>query len=992
MTNRIEIYTKVNDTRSEVLLNKLKKTEFKITSAKVVEVYTINKDFNNHELTKIAQMLSNPISQSFLINDYAKGEDFSFAIEIGYLPGVTDNIAQTAKETIEDAFKIKFADEESVHTSTLMFIKGEIAEQDAEKIGNMLANNLIQRIHVKSHESFAGDKGMDVIVPKVKLKSHEKAVDEINLDVSKEELIRLGREGILNADGTSRGPLALEEEYILAIKDYFKKQGRNPNDIELESLAQTWSEHCKHTIFAAEIDEIKGGLFKDCIRKATEEIRKKKGKKDICVSVFKDNSGAIIFDENWLITDKAETHNTPSALDPFGGAITGIVGVNRDTLGFGLGAKPIINKYGFCVGDIDDEEEIFRDKKLTNKALLPKRILNGVIDGVNAGGNQSGIPTPQGFVYFNKSYKGKPLIFVGTVGLIPKEINGKPSYEKCAMAGDKIVMLGGKVGQDGIHGATFSSEALTEESPISAVQIGDPITQKKFSDAIVKEARDQNLYNSITDNGAGGLSCSVAEMAKECGGCEVELEKIPLKYPNLEPWKIWTSESQERMTLAIPEEKVEKFISLMERRGVIATVIGTFTDSGRCIVKHQNEKIMDIEMDFLHDGLPKKTLTTSYTKTTYNEPTFEEPADLTQTLLDMLERQNITSYGFISHQYDHNVQGTAVIGPVCGRGDVNTNTSITKPFLGTKKGIICSQALYPTYAEIDTYHMAACAIDTAIRNAIAVGGTLDHMALMDNFCWCSSTEKERLGQLKSAANACYEYAVKYETPYISGKDSMFNDFKGFDKNGNPIKISVLPTLLISSLGVIDDVENAVTMDLKFAEDLIYMIGETKNELGASEYFNYQNEIFKEINIGNNVPKVDAEKSINIYRKYEEAINQKLIASSLSPSIGGFMPALAKKAIAGNLGVKIDLSKMPIEKDINRDDFLMFSETQSRFIVSINPKNKEKFEKIFNGIPFAQIGEVTEEKMFQITGLSGKTIIKKDIQSLEEAYKKTFKDW
>lgn len=976
MADRIEVFTTVNDTRSQVMQKKLHSMGFNVSATTVVDVYTLNKKFKKSELEKIAEILINPISQKYLINDYAQDIEFNFALEIGVLPGVTDNIATTAKESVEDLLETKFENDESVHSSTLIFLKGKLDKKTVQKIGNSLANSLIQRIHIKSHKKFASERGMDIIVPKVKLEAHPKA-DEVNLNIPEEKLIKLGEEGIQNKDGTRRGPLALEKESLDTIKKYFRKEGRPPRDIELESLAQTWSEHCKHTIFAAKIDDNKEGLYKGYIKKATQEIRAKKGKKDFCVSVFKDNSGGIIFDENWIITDKAETHNSPSALDPFGGAITGIVGVNRDCIGFGKGAKPILNKYGYCVGRPDDEEPIYKDKKLENLALSPYRILEGVVAGVNAGGNNSGIPTPQGFVYFHDNYKGKPLIFVGTVGLIPKKINGKPSWEKCAKKGDKIVMIGGRVGQDGIHGATFSSEALTSGSPATAVQIGDPITQKKLSDAIVKEARALDLYSSITDNGAGGLSCSVAEMAKECGGCEVELEKVPTKYPNLEPWAIWISESQERMTLAIPTNKLKKFKQIMDKWGVEMTVIGKFTDNGRCIVKFNSETIMDIDMDFLHNGLPRKTLKTSYKKLKHKEPTFPE-SDLTEELLEMLSRPNIACYEFITRQYDHNVQGGAVLQPLQGKGYVNSPTTITKPFPESDKGIICSQSINPTYSFIDTYHMAACAIDTAIRNVIAAGGTLDYLALMDNFCWCSSNEEERLGQLKAAAQACYDYSTKYGTPFISGKDSMFNDFKGFDKQGKAIKISVPPTLLISSTGVINDVTKAVSIDPKFSGDLVYILGKTFEELGGSEYFS------KYEAIGNLSPKVNAETAIKLYKKFAKATEKRLIASALSPGFGGLAVTLAKMAIAGQLGMEIDFGSLP---KLKRNDYLLFSESQSRFIVTINPKRQKEFEKLFEGIHFHLIGKITDTQKFNINGM-----IETDIKTLNENYRKTFKDY
>ena len=559
MAHRIEIKTIANDMRSEVALGKIRELGFggKIRAVKLIEVYTVEKKVTEHELDEIAKMLSNPISQTYKIDQPEKDVEFDWAIEIGFLPGVTDNVATTARESIEDFLKHKLdLDHEGVYTSLLYLIEGDLTPEEVAQIAESRHNKLIERANIKSHEKFASDHGMETVAPRVHLQTTPKA-DEINLDIDDNKLQELGKKGIKDEDGTYRGPLALEMDYLHTIQDYYKKEGRNPKDIELESIAQTWSEHCKHTIFAAEIDDdLPEGLYKGYIKRATNEIRKAKGDKDFCVSVFKDNAGGIVFDENWVVCDKAETHNTPSALEPFGGAITGIVGVNRDIAGFGKGAMPIINKYGYCFAYPEDKDPIYRDKELTNAALSPRKISDGVVAGVNTGGNCSGIPTPQGWMYFDDRYKGKPLVFVGTVGMIPTKVNGEPSWEKEAQPGDKIVMIGGRVGQDGIHGATFSSEALDEGSPATAVQIGDPITQKKFIDALVKEARDLDLYTSITDNGAGGLSCSVSEMARECGGCAVKLEKVPTKYPNLEPWKIWISESQERMTLSVPEEKI----------------------------------------------------------------------------------------------------------------------------------------------------------------------------------------------------------------------------------------------------------------------------------------------------------------------------------------------------------------------------------------------------------------------------------------------------
>lgn len=982
MAHRIEVGSRVEDTRASVRKKKLSLLDFgnKIKDLNIVDVYTIDKDISDKDLDKAGSALSNPVTQTYCIDKPCDVSDFDWAIEVGFLPGVTDNIGNTSREIVEDILEEKFADGEAVYSSQVTYVKGNISKEEAEIIGKSMANELIQRIIVKSKDDFDADDGMGIVVPKVDIK-HEPNVIEVNLEVTDEELEKIGKMGIENPDGTRRGPLALSLDYLHAIRDYFRKLGRNPYDIELEALAQTWSEHCKHTIFASCIDEVKDGIYKHYIKRATNDIRAAKGDKDFCVSVFKDNSGGIIFDDEYVVTDKVETHNSPSALDPFGGAITGIVGVNRDCIGFGKGAKPVINRFGYCFADPRDKSPLYKGENKTQKMLPPRRIMDGVVEGVNAGGNCSGIPTPQGFMYFEDRYKGKPLVFVGTVGLIPREVCGEPGWEKKAKAGDKIVVVGGRVGLDGIHGATFSSEVMDSGSPMGAVQIGDPITQKKLSDAIVKEARDLDLYNSITDNGAGGISCSVAEMAEECGGCYVDLDAVPLKYPGLDPWQTWISESQERITLAIPPEKLDQFIELMDKRGVEAVVIGDFNDSGKCEVIHKGKKIMDVDLHFLHDGLPPKCLTTTYTKQTFDEPTEECPEDLTKAFVDMIGRLNTASFDFISQQYDHVVQGGHVIGPLQGKGRVNNRASVSMPVLGSNKGVVLSSGINPKYSDIDTYHMAACAIDTAIRNAVSVGVNLDKLAILDNFCWCSSDEEERLGQLKAAAEACYDYATAYGTPFISGKDSMFNDFKGYNEEGCSVKISVPPTLLISSFGVTDDIRKSVSLDSKFAGDLVYVIGETKDEMGASEYYDYLGKY-----VGNKVPKVDAEKAMKIYRAVEKAMNEELIASCESLVIGGLGVSIARTAIAGELGMDLSLANLPGAEGL-RPDHALFSESQSRFLVTVNPANKEKFEAIFAGLPVGEIGTVRDDNKLVIDD-----IVNTDVDKLNESYRLIFKGY
>ena len=649
MISRIYVIPKTKDSREGLFLKSWNSMGLsgKVTNIGVVDSYTIDSDLSIDDLYRVSSVLTNPILEKSSVNELPEdSKEFKYAIEVGYLPGVTDNVGNTARETIADFMHMSQEDTLKVYSSKVYLISGTLKMDDVKKIAFSLYNPLIERSYVSNAHEIKKDKGLPLVAPEVKLEKKIPVVS-VSLRVPDEELVKIGKEGIMDENGTRRGPLALDLTSMKVIQEYFNKLGRDPRDIELESLAQTWSEHCKHTIFANPIDDITDGLYKTYIKGATNLIRKNKGKDDFCVSVFSDNSGGIVFDENYLITHKVETHNSPSALDPFGGAITGIVGVNRDTVGFGLGAKPVANAFGFCFGNPDDEKGLYKDKDRTFKMFPPKRIMEGVIKGVNVGGNCSGIPTVSGFVKYDDRFKGKPLVFVGTVGLIPRKINGKMSHEKCAGVGDYVVMTGGRVGADGIHGATFSSVAMDASSPATAVQIGDPITQKKMSDAIVKEARQMDLYSSITDNGAGGLSCSTAEMAKECGGVEILLEKVPLKYPGLRPWEIWVSESQERMTFSVPKKKWDVFKKLMDSRGVEATIIGEFTNSGHCVVKYEGRKIMDIDLEFLHNGLPKRPLKSEKIEHKFKEPNTTK-ISRTKILEEMIADKNLCGFAFIA--------------------------------------------------------------------------------------------------------------------------------------------------------------------------------------------------------------------------------------------------------------------------------------------------------------------------------------------------------
>ncbi|HMK46481.1 MAG TPA: phosphoribosylformylglycinamidine synthase subunit PurL, partial [Methanocella sp.] len=718
-------------------------------------------------------------------------------------------------------------------------------------------------------------------------------------------------------------------------------------------------------------------LFKSCIRKSTEEIAKEK---NWLVSVFKDNAGVIRFTNDYNITFKVETHNSPSALDPYGGAITGIVGCDRDSAGTGKGSKLIAHTDVLCFASP------YYNGLLPPRIFHPRRIMEGVVRGIKDGGNKCGVPTINGAILFDDRYGGKPLVYCGSIGIMPARINDEPSEDKYVRPGALIVMTGGRIGKDGIHGATFSSEELHEDSPATAVQIGDPITQKKMLDMLI-EARDLSLYTCITDNGAGGLSSSVGETAQLSDGCELHLEKAPLKYHGLDPWEILLSEAQERMTLAVPPEKIGRFMELAKRRGVEATVVGKYTDTGKFHALYNGKTVALIDMKFLHEGLPEMKLQAEWKPIKHPEPRELPTEGLTGYLQELLSDLNIASKEWAIRQYDHEVQGSSVIKPLTGiNNDGPSDAGVIRPLLDQMNGIAVSNGINPFYGDIDTYHMTACAIDEAIRNIIAIGGSLRQIALLDNFCWCdpiydpekTPDGKHKLAQLVRANQALYDYTTAFGTPCISGKDSMKNDYKLKGEDGKEYKISIPPTVLFSAVGVIPDIRKCVTMDAKMPGDLIYAIGTTKDELGGSRFYALMKMV------GSNVPKVDSTTARRTYEAISKAIDAGLVASCHDCSDGGLAVALAETTFAGGLGLEADLTKVPAER-LYRDAQVLFSESASRFVVTVSPTNAKAFERTMEGVPCAMIGTIREDDRFLINGLNGTRVIDTISGALKESW-------
>lgn len=1005
MLTRIEVGQKQANTDArgrkwaQVLRDDFRHT---VQEVQTLSVYTLEMDLSAEEQRRIAaELLADPITETYAINTpvspWAQGSkpQFDWWVEVGFKPGVTDNVGRSAREGVADLLKRSLGEDAQVFASRLFLVKGKLDRDAAELWARKsLANDLIETVTILSAADYEKQGGVKAESRKVDL-HHQPEVREIPLPDSDEDLLRMSDEKVL----------ALSLEEMRAIRAHYAEPSRRaeraakglpgwPTDVELEAIAQTWSEHCKHKIFAADIEytdesgetrEIRS-LYKTYVKAATEAVRPKA---PWLKSVFTDNAGIIAFCEGWDIAMKAETHNSPSALDPYGGAMTGIVGVNRDILGCGMGCKPIFNTDVFCFAPPNWKTV------MPGRLHHPRRLLKEVHRGVKDGGNESGIPTVNGSIVFDDRYLGKPLVFCGTGGLIPSELHGKPSHEKSIVPGDRIVMAGGRIGKDGIHGATFSSAVLTTASPTSAVQIGDPITQKKMLDFLL-EARDLGLFRFVTDNGAGGLSSSLGEMARESGGCRIHLDRAPLKYPGLDPWEILLSEAQERMSFAVPPESWKEFADLARRRGVEVSDLGEFTDHGSLDCFFRGTCVASLDMAFLHDGNPRMRIKAKWTPPRHLEPPPQDMAsrDLLEDALSLLSSYNICSKETWVRQYDHEVQAQSVVKPFTGAcNDGPSDAAVLRPLYDRPEGLVVSHGIVPRYSDIDTYAMAMNAVDEAVRNAVAVGAMPNRLAGLDNFCWPDPVESEntpdgqyKMAQLVRCNQGLFDICTAYGLPLISGKDSMKNDYgRGREK------ISVPPTLLVTVIGIIENAGNAVTMDFQSVGDDVFMLGVTRDELGASEYLRLLG------TVGNRVPRVDTQANFKLYQALHAAMVSGWIRSCHDLSDGGLFVALAESSMAGRLGAEIELADLPIAMALGeaprpastgllRTQSLLFSESAGRLLVSVSPAHRAAFEAHFSGYPMARIGRVTQDPRLTIA-LNGQTLLFASIDEMFDCWRK-----
>jgi phosphoribosylformylglycinamidine synthase II len=917
-----------------------------VKRVRVSHVYVLEGELNEDEMARIGrELLADPVVEDFYWEK--KSSDLSGTdarvVEVAYNPGVADPVAASVARAIRD---LGISTVTSVKTARKYSLWGDLSEEVLQSVSDkLLFNRLVQ--HVVTG-------GEAVSLPSA---TYEFALTNV-------DLLSLDDDGMMEL---SRDRLWLNLVEMRRIKDHFSGLGRNPTDVELETLAQTWSEHCIHKTFKSKIklgELVIDNLLKSTLMRATEELAR-----PWCLSVFRDNAGVIDFDGRYAICFKVETHNHPSALEPYGGAATGIGGVIRDVMGTGLGAKPILNTDVFCFGPPDYPYE-----KLPPGVLHPRRVFKGVRAGVADYGNRLGIPTLNGAILFDERYIGNPLVFCGTAGLMPVGMSQRGRQQP----GDLVVLAGGRTGRDGIHGVTFASGELTRRSESvssSSVQIGDPITEKKVIDVLLK-ARDRNLYRRITDCGGGGLSSAVGEMAEETG-VRVYLERVPLKYTGLSYTEIWISESQERMVMAAPPDRVGQLLELFQSEEVEATVIGEFTDTHRLELLYHNNLVCDLDMEFLHKGLTQLEKEAAWQVPQHAEPDFPPPADLREDLLLILASWNVCSKEWVIRQYDHEVQGSSVLKPLTGvNNDGPSDAAVLRPVLDSDKGIIVSNGINPKYGDIDPYWMAAAAIDEALRQIVAVGGNLRKVALLDNFCWGNPDKPDRLGGLVRAAQACYDIALDYETPFISGKDSLYNEFK--TGHGS---ISIPPTLLISAVAVMDSVERTVTMHCKQEGDLIYIVGSTLNELGGSQYYGIHGYV------GNRVPKVNAKRGKKLMDSLSAVTEKGMVRACHDLSEGGIGVAAAEMAFAGALGMVVRLKQVPLGEPVDRDDHVLFSESNTRFLVEVAASDKQQFENMMAGVDFAAIGEVTNTGKLEVHGLNGQLVLSAPVEELREAWQK-----
>ncbi|MBR9691631.1 hypothetical protein GOV06_02495 [Candidatus Woesearchaeota archaeon] len=1003
--NTIEVVDKQigeSDTIS-ALEEALRDVGIKKAGAFSTSFFTFDMDFDVEGLERTSKLVHHPVTQEALINQRVKREDWGFAIKVDFKPGVTDNSARVLKKDL-GLIGVEDAD---VYTSNVHYITGEFNKSLEDQLERVASNPQIHGITILKRNEFEEQGGFERKIHPVDLgeRANMFPIDLGSMD--NEELRRTGKLGTLNLDLVKPemsqkdidklrgGTLALVKDnydldYMDAIVKYAlselhtKGEGNKKGvitDVGLELLAQMWSEHCRHSLYNASIPGKENGIFQEYIRAPTLEVLKKKP--HLGVSIYKDNSGVFKFNDKWLIGLKNETHNSPSALDPYGGSITGIVGVNRDPAGTGLGFEVIGNFLFYFLGHKDDKRKYFKKiitpddeewKNVTDKTALdrgfsleelllnPKQIFGGVVSGVEEGANQMGIALNLAICQHHENYNGKCQVGVGSWGRAPIEVNGKPTHEKHIDVGDRLYIIGGRAGRDGIHGSTFSSEEYSANSPATAVQIGDPYTQRKMFEALL-ELRDKGYIKFITDLGAGGVSCASLEMAEETGGLDIDLSKLLVKYEGMTATELFLNESQERMAIAVDMKHKDAIEAIMKEHEVEFSDIGCFTDSGRAIVYANGEKVVDMDMDFINHGFPHRNLKPAEyrlseqekdeLKYKFNDAVLETLREAGETLEGLIKsdfdamhrRPNLGSVAGFTDRMDSTVKGLSVQHCIQGKGRVSTKAACTSVELGDIEGLIQSYGHSERQVYIDAEKMGRNAFLRGIGHNVAMGGRMDYMVATDQALWQSSDQPEYQQMLIEANKGMAEVITGCEIPVISGKDSMYNQATMYDKDGNVVKRGVFPTILMTTMAKIDNVDDLVTIDVKEEGNLVYVVGaSTKDNLGGSEYHNmYGERVEDDLHIGK-VSDEDVSDAFDTFKKINKS--NKLLQSAIYIEAGGLAMAARSSAMAGERGIDLNLNRVHQEDNLTWRE-QMYSETEGRFLVTINAGNKTEFEKIFD---------------------------------------------
>ena len=952
MTHRIEVgfRKELHDPREAGVLAGIRDLGLRsIEAVSVSDVYWLDANLTPAQLDEIgSRLLSDPVAQVFAWDGaHVRGlEPWLRQLVVTYNRGVSDPLEATILKGMQD---LGVGEEARARSGVRYVLYGSASVDEIDLITTqLLLNPIVQHVVQPGDDPFPAEPRYEFVLRHVSL--DEKATA---------------------SGGASASSFGFFPEELEAIRRYYSTIGRDPTDVELETLAQSWSEHCVHKTFKAKIHvdgETIDNLLRSTIIRATRQLDKA-----WCLSVFEDNAGVIDFDGENAVCFKVETHNHPSAVEPYGGAATGLGGVVRDILGTGLGARPILNTDVFCFASPETPYD-----KVPAGVLHPRRVFKGVRAGVADYGNRLGIPTANGALRFDDRYMGNPLVFCGTVGIMP----AWAAQRGMQQPGDLVVLLGGRTGRDGIHGVTFASEKLDDTSvnrSRSAVQIGNAIVEKRTIDALM-QARDRRLYRRITDVGGGGLSSAVGEMGADTG-VTVDLDKVPLKYAGLSYDEIWISESQERMILAVPPESVKELFEICRYEGVESTVIGEFTNTGRLELKYEGNVVADMAMSFVHDGRPQLELRATPPRTAAVGPD-PAPADsLSAALLGILSSLNVCSKEWVIRQYDHEVQSASVLKSLVGvHADGPGDACVIRPLLDSSRGLAVSNGINTLYGDIDPYWMAASAVDEALRQLVAVGAGLDRVALLDNFCWGSAFDEENLWALVQACKACHDMSLAFDAPFISGKDSL-NNFAQVEGK----VISIPHTLLVSAMAVMPDVERVVSMDLKQQGNLLFVVGATYDELGGSEYAAYVG------TGGGVVPRVRS----GIARPSMEALSRAIVAglvrSCHDMSEGGLAVAVAERAFAGDLGATIRIADVPLGEPVAREDVVLFSESNSRFVVEVPVHHAKSFRELFDGLPCAEVGVVNTEPLVRFTGRDGRDVLEVPTDELKAAWKRPL-DW